>query len=236
MILTLCLLVGNEGAAQEAKQDSYEPRYGMHGTDFLVEPRYNHLTRQLIRNTKKFDYGDYRSQYAMSRRYDPMGDEAREKLLNAAYIVQNEQDQETLGAALKEYKSHIMDHLANMSVVLLAMSLSQDDERFGSPEFFMRIRNGLLQSVKYSGDGSSLSNAYSVVTLAEETMLLNSLHVKVLDTTSSHSGILYYNIHEVEDLETGLNHAVFVDITRPMSYLEQKQREKPPVFSLRPGK
>ncbi|MCK5285579.1 MAG: hypothetical protein KAJ86_08355 [Alphaproteobacteria bacterium] len=239
--LILCLLLSTiiflaiPCTAQDAQQDkSFISKHNMHGTNFLAEKHYNQLTHDLINNTINFNYGNYRTQYTLSKRYDPIGDIANKTLLDIAYKIQNEQNPEEIKKAQIAYRTHIMNHMANMTVVLQALLLSYEDKRFGNPKFWKKLRNGLLKSVKDSGNGRTLSSAYHIITSMEETMLLRLLRVKIIKTTSSHSGILYYNMHEIEELNTKVRKTIFIDTTQPMDYLALKKRTAPAIFNIRP--
>jgi hypothetical protein len=125
-----------------------------------------------------------------------------------------------------------MAHLANIDVVTMAYLLSHDDKRFGSPKFFEWMRKGLLQSVTYSGHGTSLKDAYDIITIGEETALLNYLGVRVVNTIAAESGAVYYNMHDVEDPKLDETYTVFVNTTKAMQYLDRKAREKDIEFSI----
>ena len=116
---------------------------------------------------------------------------------------------------------------ANLAVVAQALSLSKQDRRFGDPDFLTLVRNGLFQDVRNSGTGQTLNDAYDVITMAEETMLLANLDVELVKTISRESGGTYYNMHNVKDRKTGKPYTIFVDTTKPMLFLKYKDQMIP---------
>jgi len=213
--------------AQEQKNAGESMYYIPPGTDYTARPYYDMLVRQLIGQKEGyFNFGFLRGRYTMIEIYDPVGDTQRDALLKHAFTVKNSPEKAEIAKALEDYNAVLHEHIANLAVVVQALSLSKQDRRLGKPSFFEYVRNGLLKDVVYSGDGSSLSGAYDVVTLAEETMLLSHLNVEVKETVSRISGDTYYNMHSVTDRKTGKSYTVFVNVTLPMRFLDYKAKEK----------
>lgn len=175
---------------------------------------------------QRFDFMRFRSLYSQTRQYDPIGEETLERMDRLSYTAASDKDPEKSGMALLEYQALVADHLAHLGVVMRAAALAREDKRFGNPEFFQWMREGLMQSVTISGDGRSLKGAYDVITLTEETMLLRALGYKLENTLPRHEGFVYYNMNEVQDLRTGEKLTLFVNTTYPMRFLEGKEKEK----------
>ena len=211
----------------------YEPQTSL-GESFTAGPRYNAMATQLLDHKPDFfGYGNFRMIYAQTRQYDPLGEGAREKMLALAYKIETAKDKAIVQSALDEYHAHLKNHLAHIGVVMQALSLSRMDRRFGDPAFFTRLYTGLLADVLNSGDGKTLYGAYDVINIDEEVMLLKALNTEIAGTDSRHSGIIYYNMHAVFDRKTGRLYTIFVDTTKPMTFLEQKRQEKGHIFSIR---
>ncbi|MCB1563991.1 MAG: hypothetical protein KDJ75_10495 [Alphaproteobacteria bacterium] len=200
------------------------------------DPMFRYLARRaMITMVPDFDFTTFRSRYTQTSQYDPIGDKVVDKMLELAYIVQNErEDQEKVVKAIEDYRNLVIDHMANLRVVLQALSLSKLDRRFGNPDFFKWMKEGLARSVIYSGDGKSRDGAYDAITLSEETVLFTHLGLKRLSTKSVEEDVRSFNIHEVQDLRTGQKWEMFVDITYPMSRMRHdKAQEKEQQFDLR---
>ena len=175
----------------------------------------------------------FRVLYTEMSHYVPISDGVTREILELAYQVQNGQNAEERGVAQQAYTKLILQHLANIDVVTLALSLSRQDRAFGDPELFSWLHGGLKKSILIAGDGSRLSDAYDVMTLGEETILLKELGVSVLSTQAGREGRVYYNMHEVEDPRDNQRYTVFVETSVPMSFLAEEEAKKPQSLDLR---
>ena len=196
-------------------------------TDILAKPYYDFQAQQAWeKQPKDFDFGAFRMRYARTDYYDPLGTAAKDRLVDLAYDIRTEKDADERKKFLEDYKTLIMNQLANIDVVSQAIVLAKDDKRFGDPNFFRWMRAGLLQSVLDSGDGVNLFRAYDVVTLGEDTALIGALHVKSIKIETRESGGDYYNLHTVTDADHTGPYTIFVDTTKPMTFLTaQKSRQ-----------
>ncbi len=189
-------------------------------------PYYEWMARQAIAHRPdNFDFGQFRRYYAGTEQYDPIGQTILKKLYALAFTLENETNTAEVQKITDEYTTLINAHLANIEVITAAAGLSAQNSKLGDPDFFRWLRAGLLQSVMISGDGENLFRAYSVVTLAEETALLQNLPVKVLDVKTEQSGGVYYNMHLVEDAGHQKPYTIFVDVTVPMTRLERDRNK-----------
>ncbi len=203
------------------------------GSDFTIGPYYNQMVRQAIdKRPKDFDFGLLRSYYPQTEQYDPLGTATRRKMIDIAYTIDNSSSSEARDKAFDEYGAMISAHLANLDVVNQALVLSREDKIYGDPAFFEWMRRGLLRNVMGSGDGRNLFGAYNVITLGEETILLNALQLKVLKTDSAESGSVYYNMHEVQSKKSPAPYWIFVDVSVPLHFLEQQKQEKGNTFTI----
>ena len=152
----------------------------------------------------RFDFMQLRILYAQTSHYDPLGDETLGAMNDYAYIVLNDPDQEKVKTALFVYQALVSNHLAHVGVVMQALSLARQDKRFGKPEFFEWVRDGLVRTVVISGDGYTLRGAYDVITLPEEGLLFSRLGFERLQTQEAQEGATYYSVHDVLTSETCL--------------------------------
>ena len=106
--------------------------------------------------------------------------------------------------------------------MLQALSLARQDKRFGKPEFFEWVREGLIRTVVISGSGISLAKAYDIITLQEETILFQRLGVKPERGEPVKEGVTYYNMHDGVNLKNGRKYTIFVNTSVPMRFLEKK--------------
>ena len=231
LVLALILLI----TPALAQDDSGEPVvYGLNDLNYTAGPRYNVMATELMEeNPKHFDFDVFRSQYAMTRQYDPLGEVTRRKMINLAYKVSNEKDPAKQADALKKYQAIVFEHLANMGILIQAQALARQDKRLGDVRLLERIYSGLLYSVMHSGNGESLNTAYNALTPYEESAVLTQLGVKVVESFSRKSGIYHYTMHDVEDPATGRKYTVFIDTTKAMEFLAEQERTKENVYNIR---
>ncbi len=199
--------------------------------DYMSVPQYDTMVRNALRTRPKdFNFTALRSYYTLVPQYDPMGDTARREILDLAFKIQNDPDAAVRKDAFDKYGAVVSKHLANIDVVSQALVLSREDKIFGDPKFFEYMRRGLMRSIVESGDGRSLIGAYDAMTLGEETALLSALHLKLLKTDARESGGMYYNMHQVQGNDTYEPYWIFVDVTKPMIFLERKRQSKDNTF------
>lgn len=187
--------------------------------DFMVRAATTHMS-------DTFRFGKFRSIYVDTRQYDPIGDDVVDQMQNLAFQVQAEKDPDQQAKALDDYRALVMIHLANLRVVVQALSFSKLDKRFGSPNFFMWLRKGIMRDVLAHGDGLTLREAYNIITMSEETALIGQLGYRVLDTQSANEGGLHYNMHDVEDLRNGQQKTLFVNTSRPLEFIESLKKDE----------
>ena len=120
----------------------------------------------------------------------------------------------------------LLDHLANLQVVLQALNLSKADRRLGNRKHLDQIRSGLIQNLLQSGDGLSLQKAYDIITMDEEVILFQALGLEQKDTISNREGMVSYNMHEVRDHVNKRDLTFFVNTTFPVGFLERLAEER----------
>ena len=190
---------------------------------YSARPYFNAMVRDAMKNKPtRFDFMKFRILYSQTPQYDPIGEETLAELNEFAYIVVNDADPERVKSALLAYRTVVSNHLAHIDVVLQALSLARQDKRFGKPEFFEWVREGLIRTVVISGSGISLAKAYDIITLQEETILFQRLGVKPERGEPVKEGVTYYNMHDVVNLKNGRKYTIFVNTSVPMRFLEKK--------------
>ena len=204
-------------ASNPAKAELYEYSY-------IANPRYDFMVRQAqTYMSDQFRFAQLRGYYAQTRQYDPMGDDTVRRLQNYAYRVENGDENEAK-EALESYNALLEQHLANLQVVVFALTMSREQLKYGNPEFYRWLRDGLIKAVMRTGNGKSLSDAFNIITMAEETVIFNQLGLKHLSTTQGNEGYYDYNMHDVQDLRTGQKWTLFVNTTIPVMFLREQHK------------
>lgn len=202
--------------------------------DYVSGADYKKMVYDALEMDPHFDFGYFRVLYSSLRSYAPITDNIQREMLTLANTIRNEPLSDSRIEALERYTNLTLQHLANIDVVVMALSLSEEDKKLGNPAFFKWMYQGLLESVLTSGSGAKLMDAFTVVTLGEESALLARLGLKILDTTPAHEGSVYYNMHRVQDVKNMRTYTVFVNTTIPMEFLEKEAQEEK-LIPLRPS-
>ncbi|MCB1651226.1 MAG: hypothetical protein KDI46_04160 [Alphaproteobacteria bacterium] len=208
----------------QRSRNTYQTMDDVQRKGYLAEPQFDYLARAALRREPGFDFMRFRRYYAQTRQYDPLGEETLERMNELAFGIETEKDPEKNRLYMDEYQNLLLKHLANLGVVMQALSLSRTNPRFGDPGLFKWIKAGLTRDVLMSGNGRSLDDAYDVITTTEETVLITLLGLQRLDTISNKEGRIYYNMNEVYDPRTKEKWTLFVNTSFPMKFLEAKEK------------
>ena len=222
---TMCFVVLLSGVVFAQARATWQP-------SVESSARYKHMVAQLLNDPVRFDYSSFRRYYASSDLYAPIGAEIKDKMMALAYVIETgADDAAVVDEAMREYQSYVTAHLAHVGIVSLALSFSREHAAFGDPAFLYKLQQGLLNDVIKSGNGRSLMQAYDIITLDEEVMLINQLKLGPVVRNDRHEGSVYYTMHDYVDDETGAGSTIFVNTTLPMRYLEaHKEPEKIDIF------
>lgn len=193
----------------------------------IANPYYRKEAQKALQKRRgDFQFSRMRDYYVQSSQYNPFADEIKDRLYEISYEVSQRADPVESQPYLDEFDSIIKAHLANMNVILLAISLAEEDARYGDPEFYEWVMRGLLRELLRQGDGDSFDQSYGIITTDEEVLLLQHLGVKILDTELIPYGSRYYNIHMAEDPKTGEKREIFIDVTMPLAKAEHLESVK----------
>jgi len=194
--------------------------------DFTSDPKYQAMVEKILNGQRnEFKFRNFRSYYARTDAYDPVGEETREKLLNYAYMAVHSSDEATRQEAFQNFRALTHQHLANINVVIQALSFARQDPAFGDAGLYSWVAQGIKDSVMSSGDGLSQAGAYDILTLGEENLILGELKLKSLKLDVVKAGFVM-RMHLVEDMRTGQRYTLFINATRPMEYMRAKAEEK----------
>jgi hypothetical protein len=192
----------------------------------VSDPQYRYLVRQLMTYVPpSFDFGTFRKTYTLTSYYDPIGDGPVEALLRHAYQVENPAAGQSSTVALEAYNTTLRRHLANIMVVRQAYALARQDKKFGDEKNLLAIYNGLSAHILNAGDGRRLSNAYHVMTLAEELFILGQLGYRLKNTEYVDMGMTKYNMHYVQDPKPEDPITLFINVSRPMQEIERRAKD-----------
>lgn len=235
--LLACLLfslIARPSVAQEQKRlpDNPALAYENEGridfsTDmsFMYDPEFDFLVRVVYLTwPQKFDFLALRKAYMKTSQYDPIPETVIGQMMERAYALENaetEEEKARIGAAFEDIA---LTHLANMDVILTALSFARDDKKFGDPAFYEWVRDNIIRDIMSRSDGKSIADPFEVITMAEENALLSALKLRPVYTEMLSNGEDFYNIHLVEDIKTGEKSELYTNISVPMRFLKKQYK------------
>ncbi len=172
-------------------------------------------------------YVAIRRGYVRCSYYDPFGSDTLYKLLKLVDEVNNDKDPQLSMQALRKYKELVKRHIGNLDVVLFAEDMSKTNFRFGRPDFFKKIKDGIVKDIYRKGvDGRSPEKAFRIVTYAEENYILAHEKGKLLHSKLYDVGGVYYNVHDFIDMKKKRRFSLYVDVSIPIRVVKAAQEDK----------
>jgi len=163
--------------------------------------------------------------------YDPFAEKTINSLYECSFKAAHEKSIEEKSKAVEICQNLIDTHLANYDVVTAAIPLVRQNYRLGDEKFLKWMRSLLIKRVLASGDGSSIHKPYVIFSMGEEAMIIKHENLKVHDTEDLFNDTRFVRIYWAEDLRTGREKRVYIDITTPMlKDRAQKKLEDPDTF------
>jgi len=166
-----------------------------------------------------------RLSYARCPYYDPYGDATLSKLVDLSKQIEGDDTNRSI-KALREYKAIIKKHLANLDIILMALSNSRKDSKYGDPSGLQKIKQALTKSItnEYK-DGTSPEKAITIVTMAEQGYVLGQQKAKKIDNELVESEGSFINIYDLASEKDGRKYTLFFDVTLPILASRNKQAE-----------
>lgn len=226
---------GAQGTAQPAVPNA-EDIHPAARYDYTSTPIYRKMVRDALAMPAGFDFTYLRIYYTLTRSYDPAAERTQRDLLKLADLAQHALSDTARARAAADYQALVLEHLASLDVISMALAMAEQDRRFGDPDFYKWVYRGLLVSALESGDGSSIRDAYEALSVGEEAAILRNLEVKILKAGKPvHAGAIYYTLYKAGDPKTGQIRDIYINITRPMNYLtwEQERKRRSPTLPQR---
>ena len=173
-----------------------------------------------------YDMGNLREMYPQLEQYSPFSNEILDKLSLLAFNIQNSKNPDEVRSMVAEFQYIVKQHFANIEVIFLAASLTEQDWRLGDPTFMKTAKEALYQFVSEGSTGLTPEKAVKVVTFGEEDILLRrQASGKLIKSDLLEYGSNFINIHQMENNETGKITKLYFDVTTPIIYAEKKRAE-----------
>jgi hypothetical protein len=188
---------------QEKKKDSYED-----------------LLSRVKKQDADADFTALRMTYAQTPDYDPYKDysDTREKIRSAI----KDKDFENAMKRLEGIQRNNFVAIWSHSLAAIANKGLENEEQ---AKFHAYVGNGLLESIKNSGDGKSPETAYVVINTDEQYVFMASLGIRSTQQSLIEKDGHRYDVHDGTDRE-GQEVVVYFNIDLPMKWLSEALQEK----------
>ncbi|HEX8284437.1 MAG TPA: DUF4919 domain-containing protein [Pyrinomonadaceae bacterium] len=204
------------GSPQPAQASAPQeaPKAGAAQTQRPGAGRYEELLQRLKKGDRTVDLGELRMAYAESKDYSPYGGdrEARGAMFAALragdWEAALKQSAKILDKNYVDINAHFGAHVAN--------ARKGDAEKAAFHKF---VLDGLVKSVRGSGDGKSMETAFVVISTDEEYALLNLMGLRPAGQSLMAGGGHRYDMLEAVDPKTNEQQKFYFQIDKPYGWL-----------------
>lgn len=186
-----------------------------------VKSRYDVLLERVKKGDPTVDFRELRFAYAETSLYNPYGD-GREDLTNAMFLAnKDKQYVKSIEYAEKILQDNYVDVDAHMMASFTYDLLGEQDKA----NFHRFVGRGIAQSIMFSDDGISLKTAIKVISVDEETLLLNMLGLRTISQSELHIDGHSYDKFVVADKETNRQSDMYFCIDIPCNWREKSLKK-----------
>lgn len=207
--LLILLLVS---ASWTAAQEPAAP--GAAAGQAQVKPAFEGLLERVKKSDQSVDFKELRLAYTETRGYGPYGGDRASRTKMFAALKANEFDKvlELAGTILTENYLDIMGHFGSF---VAHRELAHADQA----AYHRFVFEGLLNSIKNSGDGKTLETAFLVISTDEEYALFNYLGLRPTDQALIKEKGHSYDRMTALDPTTNQTLVYYFNIDKPFSWL-----------------
>lgn len=191
-----------------------------------ADNQYTHLINmaKYTPYNEKFPFFELRNMYARSAHYVPHAENVKEQMLRLIFKIENLKDPVQIDELLSRYHDLAESHWGNIAVLSFAIEQAKKDERYGDDAILSWLYKGLVKSLTLEPRGTSIKDAYRVITFDEEQFLFDYLDVQKIKTRLINASDAYlYHAHLVHKNNDSAddNFEIYVDATYPLHAIEQ---------------
>lgn len=179
---------------------------------------------QKAKLARNYNFGPITQAYIKSKYYTPEPQQIIDSLYEHAFNAQNPKLSTTQKSnALQKFQSIIQQHIGNLDIINVALSLVSQDQNLTSGSIYTEdvlkwIKRGLIRRLMFSGNGNSVKSPYSIVSPSEESLILQRKGVTLINTEEIVARGMYFRIHLVEDQKTGKPQKIYINFTAPIDH------------------
>ena len=179
-----------------------------------TKPTYEALLERVKKNDHAIDFKELRLAYTETREYSPYGGD-RETRKNMFEALKAKEYDKTLASATAILKSNYLDIMGHFGSFVARRELGQAD----LAAYHKFVFEGLLNSIRNSGDGKSPDTAFIVISTDEEYALFNYLGLRPQNQSLIKEKDHNYDRMAALDPQTNQTVVYFFNIDKPFNWL-----------------
>jgi tetratricopeptide (TPR) repeat protein len=178
--------------------------------------KYEQLLEKVKQKDPSVDFTQLRHAFYESPNYNPYAPMMTYRPLNAAIAQKNYEE------ALKIAESVFAKNFVEVNAHMAAQIAYQETGNTERAEFHKFMVDGLLKSIKSSGDGKSPATAYEVISINEEYGLIRSLGLRPTGQALVEDKGRHYDAMTVVDPKTNQESKLYFNIDKPFNWQSRK--------------
>lgn len=179
-----------------------------------TKPTYEALLERVKKNDHSIDFKELRLAYTETREYSPYGGD-RETRKNMFAALKAKEYDKTLANATAILKSNYLDIMGHFGSFVAQRELGQAD----LAAYHKFVFEGLLNSIRNSGDGKSPDTAFVVISTDEEYALFNYLGLRPQNQSLIKEKDHNFDRMAALDPQTNQTVVYFFNIDKPFNWL-----------------
>jgi len=185
-----------------------------------AKPTYEALLERVKKNDQTVDFKELRLAYTETREYGPYGGDAASRRNMFAALKANEFDK-ALESASTILAGNYLDIMGHFGSFVAQRELGHADQA----TYHRFVFEGLLNSIKNSGDGKTTDTAFVVISTDEEYALFNYLGLRPTDQALIKEKGHSYDKMTALDPKTNQTVTYYFNIDKPFNWLDKSLKK-----------
>jgi len=174
--------------------------------------KYDELVEKAKQKDASVNFTELRNAFYESKNYNPYAPMMAYRPMNAALAQKNYEQ------ALQIAESVLAKNFVEINAHITAQIAYQETGNTEKAEFHKFMVEGLLNSIKGSGDGKSPEKAFEVISVNEEYGLIRSLGLKPTSQALTENKGHSYDVITVIDPQTNKESQLYFNIDKPFKW------------------
>jgi tetratricopeptide (TPR) repeat protein len=179
--------------------------------------KYDLLVEKAKQKDPSLDFTELRVAFYESANYHPLTPMMTYRPLNAALAQKNYEE------ALKIAESVLAKNFVEVNAHMVAQIAYQETGNAERAELHKYMADGLLSSIKASGDGKTTKTAFEVISINEEYGLVRSLGLRPIKQALVNDKGHSYDALTVIDPQTNQQSIIYFNVDKPFAWENRKK-------------